>query len=73
MQSENALLLEVCSDSLISKRLGNHCLSDGGKRFSFLSIAVEELKRGGKAFADERGKRRMRLIHGLCVVRRVLG
>ena len=57
MLSENALILEACSDSMISKQAGNHCRSDGGKRScSFLFVAVESLGGMGEAFADERGK-----------------
>lgn len=57
MLSENALILEACSDSMISKQAGNHCRSDGGKRScSFLFVAVESLEGMGESFADERGK-----------------
>lgn len=57
MLSENALILEACSDSMISKQAGNHCRSDGGKRScSVLFVAMESLGGMGEAFADERGK-----------------
>ena len=57
MLSENALILEACSDSMISKQAGNHCRSDGGKRScSFLFVAEESLGGMGEAFANENGK-----------------
>lgn len=57
MLSENALILEACSDSMISKQGGNHCRSDGGKRScSVPFVAVESLGGMGEAFANENGK-----------------
>lgn len=57
MLSENALILEACSDSMISKQAGNHCRSDGGKRScSVLFAAVESLGGMGESFANENGK-----------------
>ena len=57
MLSENALILEACSDSMISKQAGNHCRSDGGKRScSVLFVAMERLGGMGEAFANENGK-----------------
>lgn len=57
MLSENALILEACSDSMISKQAGNHCRSDGGKRScSVLFVAVESLGGTGESFAGNSGK-----------------
>lgn len=57
MLSENALILEACSDSMISKQAGNHCRSDGGKRScSVLFVAMESLGGMGEAFANDNGK-----------------
>ena len=59
MLSENALILEACSDSMISKQAGNHCRSDGGKRScSVLFVAVESLGGMGESFAGNSGKMR---------------